>query len=118
MTTAVGLETVEVYKSGRLVFTGTRDEVAEYLGISRPYLSLVMNKRVKTYRFYDLTFRVIPIQYEVLEGDEVIFTGSKYQIMDEFYIGESQFSKVMMGVTRLNRLYTIRRKGGVKNASK
>lgn len=122
MTHNIGFETVEVYKSGRLVFTGIRGEVAEYLGISRPYLSLVMSKKVKPQRFCDISFRVIPIQYEVLDGDEVIFTGSRYQIMDEFYIGESQFSKVLMGVTRLNRLYRIRRKtlrkGGDKNDNK
>ena len=102
-----GFEIVELYKNGKLVFKGIRSEVAHYLGISRSNLSTVMTHKLKKYEEY--SFKVIPLQYDVLEEGKVIFTGSRYEIMDKFEVQESQFAKVLMGVTRLNGLYRIER---------
>lgn len=102
-----GFENIELYKNGKLVFKGTRLEVAHYLGISRSNLSTLMTHKPKKYEEY--SFKVIPLQYDVLEEGKVIFTGSRYEIMDKFEVQDSQFAKVLMGVTRLNRKYQIRR---------
>lgn len=103
-----GFEIVELYKNGKLVFKGIRSEVAKYLGISRSNLSVIMNTH-KPKKYEEYSFKVIPLQYDVLEEGKVIFTGSRYEIMDKFEVQDSQFAKVLMGLTRLNGLYRIER---------
>lgn len=102
------LETVELYKDGKLIKKGTRKEISEYLGIKPSYLSYMFSTPPKG-KYACYSFKVIPPRYEVLKEGEVIFTGSRYEIMDKFEVQDSQFAKVLMGVTRLNRKYQIRR---------